>query len=230
MQKKAGQTVLFAMVLTATLAGASAPESSPAAAPSPDAHAAPLTEAIARFQSIDTYRVTIHSVHADGEEHIRYFFRKPGYVRMEFIKPHAGALLIYSPETGRVRLWPFGFGHFPELNLSPANPLIRSSRDQHVDHSDVGALYDNIRSLQEHGSTELVGRENMNGRPVLHLNTTGMQNYSVAGVHSFEWWLDSDTLFPVRVVSRDAHDTLLETVDMDALEINPALPQTTFSP
>ncbi len=218
------------MVLTATLAGAAASQSSPTAAPSPDAQAAPLANAIAHYQTVETYRVTIHSFHADGEEHILYYYKKPGYVRMEFIRPHSGALLIYSPSTARVRLWPFGFGHFPELNLSPGNPLIHSSRGQHVDHSDVGALFNNIRTLQERGGTELLGTEMLGGKTALHLITTGTGSYAVEGVHRFEWWLDTASLFPLKVISRDAHDAILETVNMDALEINPSLPETMFNP
>lgn len=213
------------MVLAASLAGTASE-----AAPPHDAHAAPLAEAIAHYQTIETYRLTIHSIHMDGEEHILYYFKKPGYVRMEFIKPHAGALLVYNPKTARVRLWPFGYGHFPELDLSPGNPLIRSPRGEHVDRSDVGALFENIRALQEHGSTESLGSEKMDGRTVLHLKTTGTENVTVEGVHSFEWWLDAGTLFPVRIISRDTHDAVLESVHMYALEINPALPETTFNP
>ncbi len=222
--------MLLAMVLAATLAGAAAPGSSPAAIPFPDASAAPLADAVAHYQTIDTYRVTIHSTHAGGEEHILYYYKKPGHVRMEFIKPHAGAVLIYDPQTARVRLWPFGQGHFPELDLSPGNPLIRSSRGQHVDHSDVGALLENIRTLQAHGGTELLGRETMDGRAVLHLKTTGADKFSVEGVHRFEWWLDIATLFPVKVISSDVRDTLLETVTMDGLELNPVLPENLFNP
>lgn len=218
------------MVLTATLAGAAAPGPPPASAPSADARAAPVADAIGHFQSIETYRVTIHSFHADGEEHILYYYKKPGYVRMEFIKPHAGAVLIYSPQTQRVRLWPFGQGHFPELDLSPGNPLIRSSRGQHVDRSDIGALFENIRTLQEQGRTELLGNETLDGHAVLHLSTTGSGSFMVAGVHRFEWWLDTTTLFPAKVISRDVHDAILESVSMDALEINPALPDAMFNP
>ncbi|HEY5993407.1 MAG TPA: DUF1571 domain-containing protein [Gallionellaceae bacterium] len=222
--------MLFAMVLAATLAGAASPQSSPPAAPPPDAHAAPLDHAIAHYRAIEAYRVTIHSFHADGEEHIQYYYKKPGYVRMEFIKPHAGALLTYSPKTARVLLWPFGYGHFPRLDLSPGNPLIKSSRGQHVDHSDVGSLFDNIRTLQEHGSTELLGTETVDGRTVLHLNTTGTNKFAVDGVHRYEWWLDAQSLFPLKVISRDAGDVILETVYMDALEINPMLPDAMFTP
>ncbi len=70
------------------------------------AHPDPLASAIEHYHTVESYRVTIHSFHADGEEHIRYFYKKPGFVRMEFIRPHDGAVLVYNPLTQRVRLWP----------------------------------------------------------------------------------------------------------------------------
>jgi outer membrane lipoprotein-sorting protein len=224
--------MLIAMVLAATLSGTASPGmSSPGAAP-PESRptATPLAEAIAHYQTVETYRVTIHSFHGDGEEYIRYYYKRPGYVRMEFIKPHAGALLVYSPKTGRVRLWPFGYGRFPELNLSPGNPLIRSPRGQYVNHSDVGALYGNTRALQEQGHTEVLGTETMDGRKVVHIVTTGADGVAVDGVHRIELWLDTASGFPAKVVSSDAHGVLLQIVWMTALEVNPPLPDALFNP
>src|SRR5512143_3887072 len=97
-----------------------------AGAPPSSGDASPLSDAIEQFRGVDTYQVTIRSTHAAGEEHIRYYYKKPGFVRMEFVQPHAGAVMIFNPGTKRVRLWPFGIGRFPELNLSPDNSIIRS--------------------------------------------------------------------------------------------------------
>src|SRR4030067_3612669 len=141
--------MLSAMMLAAALTGTP-----------PD----PLAAAIEHYQTAESYRVTIRSFHAGGEEHIRYYYRKPGFVRLEFIRPHDGAVLVYNPSTQRVRLWPFGAGRFPELNLNPGNLLIRSSRGQHVDRSDVGALFENVRTLREGGNAEVSGGGNMGGR------------------------------------------------------------------
>ncbi len=151
--------MLSSLILAATLTAAS-----PTGAPDP------LSSAIENFHTIKTYRVTIRSVHAGGEEHIRYYYRKPGFVRMEFIRPHSGAVMIYSPDTRRVRLWPFGAGNFPELSLKPENSFIRSLSGMRVDHSDVGTLFENIRALREKGSSEMFGEETMNGphRPAFH--------------------------------------------------------------
>ena len=217
--------MLFAMVLAATITGASSPDASPT-----DAHAAPLADAIAHYQTAETYRVTIHSIHADGEEHILYYYKKPGFVRMEFVQPHAGAVLVYSPYTQRVHLWPFSAGHFPELELSPDNSLIQSMRGQRVDQSDVGALFENVRTLWEGGSAGALDEENMNGHTILHFIVTGAEDFTVAGVHSYELWLDATNQFPTKIISRYQQGAVIETVFMEALEINPALPETLFNP
>ena len=66
------------------------------------AMADPLTEAEARFRALETYRVTVRTLATDGERQvIRYYFRKPGWVRIETVSPHPGAVLIYEPEQAR---------------------------------------------------------------------------------------------------------------------------------
>lgn len=212
--------MLPSLILAAALAGASH-----TGAP-PDA----LTSAIEHFRTVETYRVTIRSTHADGEEHVRYYYRKPGFVRMEFIRPHAGAVMIYSPDTRRVRLWPFGAGNFPELSLKPENSIIRSLSGMRVDHSDVGTLFENIRALGEKGSSEMFGEETMDGRTVLHFIVRGENGWTVADVHSSEMWLDTASQFPAKVISRDIDGAIIETVIMEALEINEELPDSLFNP
>ena len=203
------------MILAATLTGTP-----------PD----PLASAIEHYRTVESYRVTIHSTHAGGEEYIRYYYKQPGFVRMEFIRPHDGALLIYNPDTRRVRVWPFGVKHFPELSLSPGNPLIRSLSGTRVDQSDVGVLFENIRILREGGNTEILGEESMDGRTVLHLIVTGADGIAVAHVHRSELWLDTESQFPVKVISRDLRDVIIESVMMEELEINATLPETLFNP
>ena len=149
---------------------------------------------------------------------------------MEFIRPRAGAVLVYSPLTRRVRLWPFGVGRFPELNLSPGNPLIRSPGGQTVDRSDVGTLLDNVRTLLGQGQSEVLGEARMAGRTAWHLVVTGAPGLSVAGVHRYELWLDTASRFPVKVISRNPADAIIETVTMDDLDIDVPLPDAVFDP
>ncbi len=198
--------------------------------PPPETPADPLASAIEHYHTVESYRITIHATHADGEEHIRYYYKKPGFVRMEFIRPHDGAVLIYNPLTQRVHLWPFGVKHFPDFSLSPDNPLIHSSRGQRIDHSDIGALFENVRTLQARGSTEILGAENSDGHMIQHLVVTGVGSFAVADVHRYELWLDRVTQFPVKVISRNQQNAIIETVMMNDLEINATLPEMFFNP
>jgi len=95
----------------------------------------PVAEALESFRSLSTYSVTLRSGSGKAEEVIRYFYKKPGYVRMEFITPHSGALLVYNPLSKTVRLRPFGFAKAFTLTLSPQNRLVRSARGHTADAS-----------------------------------------------------------------------------------------------
>lgn len=191
----------------------------------------PLADAIEHFRTVETYQVTLRSAHAEGESQLRYSYRKPGFVRMDFIRPHAGAVLVYSPLTRRVRLWPFGAGRFPELTLSPRNPLVQGPGGQSVDRSDVGALFDHVRTLLEQGRAETRGEVRMaDGRTAVHLVVTGAPGVTAAGVHRYELWLDTASRFPVKVVSRNPAGAVIETVTLDDLDINAPLPAVLFDP
>lgn len=208
--------MLPALLLASALIGAS-----------PD----PLDQATKHYhRTVESYRVTIRSTHADGEEHIRYYYKKPGFVRMEFIHPHDGTVLVYNPLTQRVRLWPFGAGHFPEFSLSPGNPLIQSSRGQRIDRSDIGVLFENIRILRMGGKIEILDEENARGHTILHLVVTGAQGVTVASVHRYELWLDRISQFPVKIISHDQQLAIIETVTMEDWDSNPALPDTLLNP
>ncbi len=62
------------------------------------------------------------------------------------------------------------------------------------------------------------------------IDVAGDGNFTVAGVHRYELWLDAATLFPVKVVSHDREDAILETVRMVNVEIDPMLPSPLFNP
>ncbi|NDO82917.1 DUF1571 domain-containing protein [Citrobacter sp. NCU1] len=184
-----------------------------------------------QFQRIQSYQVLLRSSSPQGESKIiRYSYRKPGFVRMDFTQPHAGAVLIYNPVSRKVKLWPFGLGTFPVLNLSPTDSLIQDDRGHRVDQSDIGVLLSNIRRLQHDGKTVTVGEVTLVGRSTLHLSVTGPKGVSVDGVNRYEIWLDKSHGLPVKVVSYDPQGNLLETVLMDAMVINIQFPTDFFTP
>ncbi|HTH74762.1 MAG TPA: DUF1571 domain-containing protein [Trinickia sp.] len=180
-----------------------------------------VSDAQARFDALANYEVTLRSTSASAEAIVvRYGYRKPGFVRMDFIRPHAGATLVYSPETRQVTLWPFGFGTFPRLTLSPGSRLIQSPHGHRVDESDIGALLLDVRKLQGEGSTRVLGPEAIGTSRTAHVVVERGVGHEAAGVCRYELWFDASHGLPVKVVSEGASGRPIETVLMEDLNID----------
>lgn len=191
----------------------------------------PLADAAARFHDLSTYRLTIRATAADGERQvIRYFYRKPGWIRMEFVQPHNGMVLIYDPGAHKVQLWPFGVGHAPVLRLGPGNPLLRSRSGQRIDRSDVGALLENLEKLRACGCMTPLGEQQVAAQAAAGFDIIGDGAYSVAGVHRYRVWLAPDSLFPLKVESFDADGAMIETVEMTDVAIDVPFDGRLFAP
>ena len=104
--------------------------------------------------------------------------------------------------------------------MSPSKLLIRSSRGQRVDHPDVGALLDNMQTLRQGGSLEILDEHPLAGRTAQHLSVTGTGHFTVFGVHRYELWLEAASLFPFKVISRDLQDAIIETIHTEDAEID----------
>ena len=187
-----------------------------------------LAEAQARFAQTASYRTTVDSRSTrGGHSVIRYSYRKPGFIRMDFVSPHPGAMLIYSPQDGKVRLRPFGPQKFPLLTLPPTDALIRDKNGHRVDQSDIGTLLSNARNLQRNGSISQQ-ETTLNGQPAWLLDISGDAGRSVQGVHRYQIWLTRDNQFPVKVISYNASDQVLETVLMQDVAVNVDFPARFF--
>lgn len=191
----------------------------------------PLAAALAAYGEVDAYRATLHTWSEDaGSQVVRYAWRRPGFVRMDFVEPHAGAVLVHDPRAGRASLWPFGVGTFPRLNLAPDNRLIRGARGHTVDRSDVGVLLASAERLGRMGSVEVVGEETIDGRRTVHLAVTGSPGAEVDGVARYDLWLRVEDLFPLQAESRDARRQLLETTRLADVEVGARFPENFFAP
>ncbi|WP_433705164.1 hypothetical protein [Paraburkholderia sacchari] len=180
-----------------------------------------VADARARFNALENYQVTLKSISAGAEPvEVRYAWRKPGFVRMDFIRPHAGATLTYSPESGKVKLWPFGFDTFPRLMLSPDSRAIQSPQGHRIDQSDIGTLLLRVRELQLHGDTQLVDVETIGMRRASHVIVTCEPGRVIAGVFRYELWFDVVHGLPVKVANEDASGKPIETVLMEDLRID----------
>jgi outer membrane lipoprotein-sorting protein len=191
----------------------------------------PLTEAEIRFRALQSYQATVRSLAADGERQVmRYFYRQPGWVRMEFVQPYPGTVMTYDPGTRRVHIWPFGRTLMPALSVAPDSALLRNQRGHRIDRSDVGALLANLRALSARGSISLLGDTQVAGQPATGWDIVGEAGVSVADVHRYRVWLALDTLFPLRVESFALGDRLIETVEMEAVQTDVRFAERFFTP
>jgi len=185
--------------------------------------------AMDRYRAVESYRVTLKSSRDGESEIIHYSYKKPGFVRMDFERPYKGAVLIYDPLKKQVRLWPFGLTFFA-LTLSPENRLVQSRTGQRVDRSDVGALWQNVKTLKDNGEARVLGHETVIGAQALRVTVTGRENFVVDNVRRFDIWLEEKTWFPAKIVSSGADGELIETVVFEDLKVNPELAREVFDP
>ena len=54
----------------------------------------PVSNAINNYEEIESYQVTLISGSGDSAEIIRYYYRRPGFVKMKLIKPHLSLIHI----------------------------------------------------------------------------------------------------------------------------------------
>jgi outer membrane lipoprotein-sorting protein len=188
-----------------------------------------IASATENYGNVETYRVTLRSNKEDTSEIIRYYYKKPGYVRMEFIKPHKGAVLVYNPEAKKVRLRPFGFLKPFVLTLSPDNSLLKSSNGHTVDESDIGALLEVVIKLQSHGKSDELGDVEVRGKTAVIVSVEGKGDFTVDNdIHRYHLWLDKETFLPLKVSAYDLKGELIEEVLMDDLELNVEFEESSF--
>ena len=189
----------------------------------------PVAVAVESYGRVETYRVTLDSRSEAGGEKIRYYFKKPGFVRMEFMEPHNGAVLVYDPFNKEVRLRPFGFLKSLVMRLSPQDRLVKSSGGHTVDESDLGALFKRVVALQKGGKTAVLDAEEVGGRMTTVVSVEGADNTEVDGFHRYLLWLDIKNYLPLKVISYDSSGRELEEVTMTDLEVDVMFPEGFFS-
>ena len=190
----------------------------------------PLSTALESYKHVENYKVTLRSKSAESSEVIRYYYKRPGFVRMEFMTPHKGAVIVYNPLKKEARLSPFPYLKSFVLTLSPDSSLIRSPKGHRVDRSDIGILLKTAKELQDKGTVEILGDDNNVGaRPTTLIKVEGKGDAAVQGIHRYMLWLDKKSLLPVKAESYDKKGNLIEELLIDDIEINIDIPEELFS-
>jgi outer membrane lipoprotein-sorting protein len=101
------------------------------------------------YAGVNDYRTnvevkTFRSDGSSGTEKFLYTFKKPKYIRIDLETPHAGMILVYPDNNGRVAVQPSGLAHLFKLHLAPESSLLGGSSGQRIDQTDIGLLIRNI--------------------------------------------------------------------------------------
>ncbi len=94
-------------------------------------------------------------------ERFVYTFKKPKWIRLDFLSPHPGMILVYPDKNGKVLVIPSGLLRTIRFHLALDNSLIRVPSGQRIDQTDMGLLIKNIRhSLTDrHRGTPSISEE-----------------------------------------------------------------------
>lgn len=75
---------------------------------------------------------------------LRYTFKKPDRVRVDFEYPHEGMSIVYPDSDGEVAIRPGGHFSFFTMHVDKDSPLVEISPGQHINQTDLGLLIRNI--------------------------------------------------------------------------------------
>lgn len=188
----------------------------------------PIQSALEKFKEVESYSVTLRSSVKNKQEEMKYFFKRPGFVRIDFINPHKGAILVYNPHTKKVTLRPLGFFESLVLTLNPDNPILKSSKKHTVDNSDIGVLLEDVKKLQLNGRSEFLREERLAARDCIVINVKSEKNIADSDINQYILWLDKEIFLPIKVEAYKKSGILVERVLMDDLKININLPDDFF--
>lgn len=174
-----------------------------------------------RFEALTNYTTLLDSDGEEGRNRILYTYRKPGFIRMDFITPHKGAKLLFNPLEKRVALRPFSAKAFT-LSLAPDNPLITDPKGHTVDQSDIGSLIRSVMRYAGEGTVTLLPSEGVEGQLCPRLRVEGDEV-------TYLLWVHPELHLPIKVVKLFPGGTR-ETVFLRNLTVDGPLDDAVFKP
>ena len=155
-----------------------------------------------------------------------YTFKKPLCIRLDLESPHAGMILIYPDEAGKVLVRPSGILSFLRFHLAPDSPRIEETSGQPIDRTDLGQLIDNIgRSLTDGRLGQpTITRED--GRLVIRVLARNHFRPDAATLYRF--FIDGELHLPVAVEESTPEDRLLRTITFGDLRLNTGVAESLF--
>ena len=151
----------------------------------------------AAYAVVQDYRTEVDVKSRKARDKFIYTFKKPNYIRIDFISPHSGWILIYPDEKGKAVVRSSGSKHFLELHLSTQNRLIKKPSGQRVDQTDMGLLINNISHSVTDKSKGPVKIAEQDG--TIEMNVLAEDHFSAGVVTMYRFLVDRGSWLPIGV-------------------------------
>lgn len=202
-----------------------------------------LTEGEAAFQQLRSYQcLLIKQERTNGglpaEQRIRYSFRKPLAVRMEWLDgPHQGRVAVYvEGQNGGQLLVREGRAQGGlSVRLDPHSPIAMRGEHHPINESGIGAVLQTVRENVARGrdagelGLELLGERTEQGQTLQGFIATfrpgGGGRYYCAKA---EVWVDRRSRLPYAITAYDANDQVYERYIFSDLQVDPELSDQLF--
>ena len=180
-------------------------------------------EAYARVKDYQA-NMEIKTYKKDGSFQTRkflYTFKKPKKIRLDFESPHAGMIVIYPDQDGKVLL-----RRFFTFHLAPDNFFLRDSSGQRIDQTDIGLLIEKMaESLADHrrGALEMTEDEQE-----IRIRVVADDHFRKGVVTQYQFFIDKKLFLPVRVEELTTGGLLERTIVFRSLKMNIDVPDSFF--
>lgn len=189
-----------------------------------------LNKIEAIYAGVKDYQAGVEdrSYNRDGSFKIKkflYTFKKPGRIRLDFVTPYSGTVLVYPDKNGEVVIRPSGFPFF-KFHLSLNNPLLKVTSGQRLDQTDLGLLIKNIgHSLtdQRRGPAEVV-REG----EYIRVQVLADKHFQKGVVTLYHFLINQELWLPVLVEESTPEGRLERRIILRNLKTNIGFPDSFF--
>jgi outer membrane lipoprotein-sorting protein len=181
------------------------------------------------YEKVKGYRVQVKGVTAENDgnrtEEFIYTFKKPNHIRIDFLRPQPGTILIYPDKEGKVSVRPWGWS-FLDLHLAPDSILLANSSGQKINQTGFGLLIKNIgRSMDggRRGPLEILDEAHD-----LRIRVLAEDHFRAGKITKYQFTIDKNTYLPAEVEEWTPEGVFERKITFRNLEINIHLPDSFF--
>jgi outer membrane lipoprotein-sorting protein len=181
------------------------------------------------YEKVKDYRVLVKVVTAENggnrTEEFIYTFKKPNHIRIDFLTPQPGTILIYPDKENKVSVRPWGWS-FLDLHLSPDSFLLANPSGQRIDQTDFGLLIKNIGRSMDGGRRGPL--EILDEARDIRIRVLAEDHFRAGKITKYQFIIDKNTYLPAEVEQWTPEGVFERKISFRNLEININVPDSFF--